>query len=621
MNYETTARQILDELGTKNITSITHCMTRLRIVLKDDKHIDDERIKAIPGVMGVMRKGGQYQIIIGNEVAKCCQLIQKIGGFSANTEVQKETKKIGIKDIFNGIFDYISSSMSSLVPALIGGGMIKVLLIVLPMLHVMDTDSSTYMFLAFFGDAPFYFMPLMLAYTASQKMHVTPMLAITVAGIMLHPNFSLMIASGDPMTLFGLPVTAVSYSSTVIPILIMVWLMKYIEGAFQKVVPTVLKSVLTPLLVILVSGSVALIAVGPLGSFAGNALYAAIMWIQQYAGWLAMALVIAFMPLIVMTGMHWALAVFALVASQANPDTLLLPAMLVSNLAQGVACIVVGMRAQNKDLKSTAFSSGILALLAGVTEPGMYGVTLKLKKPLIATMISGAIVGIFVGLVNLKSFMFAVPSLLSLPQFVSAEGGNNFAYALIAAAMTIILTAIFTWVLGFDEEKKEAVHETDDKTMVPSGSHDPKKLLSPLKGEVVALSEVNDETFAKEMMGKGIAILPEEGKVIAPFDGTVEVIFPTLHAIGLKSESGMKVLIHVGLDTVNLNGQYFKSFVKNGDVIHAKDVLIEFSIEDIKKAGYDVITPVIITNSNNYIDVIAKEITHAEPLDTLMIVM
>lgn len=621
MNYETTARQILDELGTNNITSITHCMTRLRILLKDDTHIDDERIKAIPGVMGVMRKGGQYQIIIGNEVGKCCQLIQKIGGLSANADVQTESKKKGLKDIFNGIFDYISSSMSSLVPALIGGGMIKVLLIVLPMLHVMDTDSSTYMFLTFFGDAPFYFMPLMLAYTASQKMHVTPMLAVTVAGLMLHPNFSAMIAAGNPMTLFGLPVTAVSYSSTVIPILIMVWLMKYIEGVFQKIVPSVLKSVLTPLFVILVSGSIALIAVGPLGSFAGNALYEAIMWIQQYAGWLAMALVIAFMPLIVMTGMHWALAVFALVASQANPDTLLLPAMLVSNLAQGVACLVVGVRAQNKELKSTAFSSGILALLAGVTEPGMYGVTLKLKKPLIATMISGGIAGVFVGLFNLKSFMFAVPSLLSLPQFVSAEGGNNFTHALIIAAMTIILTAVITWILGFEEDKPKITEKHEENTTISSGSHDPKKLLSPLKGEVVALGEVNDETFAKEMMGKGIAIKPEEGKVIAPFDGTVEVIFPTLHAIGLKSESGMEVLIHVGLDTVNLNGQYFKAYVKNGDKIHTGDVLVEFSIEDIKKAGYDVVTPVIVTNSNDYIDVIAKEITHAEPLEPLLIVM
>lgn len=621
MNYETTARQILDELGTDNITSITHCMTRLRIVLKDERHIDDERVKAIPGVLGIMRKGGQYQIIIGNDVSKCCQLIQKIGGFSSSNEIQTVTKKKSLKDIFNGIFDYISSSMSSLVPALIGGGMIKVLLIVLPMIHVMDTDSSTYMFLTFFGDTPFYFMPLMLAYTASQKMHVTPMLAVTVAGIMLHPNFSAMIAAADPMILFGLPVTAVSYSSTVIPILIMVWLMKYIEGAIQKIVPSVLKSVLTPLLVILLSGSIALIAVGPLGSFAGNALYTVIMWIQQYAGWLAMALVIAFMPLIVMTGMHWALAVFALVASQANPDTLLLPAMLVSNLAQGVACIVVGLRAQNKDLKSTAFSSGILALLAGVTEPGMYGVTLKLKKPLIATMISGGIVGIFVGLVNLKSFMFAVPSLLSLPQFVSAEGGNNFIYAIIAAAITIVLTAIITWILGFEEEKKEVDEKYVEHTNVSSGSHDPKKLLSPLKGEVVALNEVNDETFAKEMMGKGIAIQPIEGKVIAPFDGTVEVIFPTLHAIGLKSDSGMEVLIHIGLETVNLNGQFFKAYVKNGDKIHAGDVLVEFSIEDIKKAGYDLITPVIITNSNQYIDVISKEITYVESLDTLLIVM
>lgn len=321
MNYETTAQQILEHLGIANIKTVTHCMTRLRFLLKTDAHINDDIVKKIPGVMGVMRKGGQYQIIIGNDVGKCYQHIQALGGFSSAVETeQPKTKKSG-RDILNGIFDYISGSMQGLIPALIGGGMIKVVLIVLPMLQLLNKDSSTYAILSFFGDAPFYFMPVMLAYTASQKMQVTPMLAVTVAGIMLHPNFSAMIASGDPMTLFGLPITAVTYSSTVIPILIMVWLMKYLERLVQRVVPSILKSFLTPLLVILVSGTLALVVVGPLGSFAGNGLYAMISWIQQYAGWLAMAIVVAFMPMIVMTGMHWALAVFALVASQQNPDT------------------------------------------------------------------------------------------------------------------------------------------------------------------------------------------------------------------------------------------------------------------------------------------------------------
>lgn len=621
MNYETCAKQILAKLGNENIKTVTHCMTRLRFIVKDENKINDEEIKKIKGVMGVMRKGGQYQIIIGNEVGKCYQEIQKIGGFSSTTEEVTEKKK-GWKDYINAVMDYISGSMSSLIPALIGGGMIKVLLIVLPMINILSTDSSTYAMLSFFGDAPFYFMPLMLAYTASQKMQVTPMLAVTVAGILLHPNFSAMVTAGNPMSLFGMPVTAVSYSSTVIPILIMVWLMSYIEKVFQKIVPSIFKSFLTPLLVIIVSGSIALIAVGPLGSFAGTGLYNGIMWVQQYAGWLAMGIVVAFMPLIVMTGMHWALAVFALVASQQNPDTLLLPAMLVSNIAQGVACIIVGMRARNKDLKTTAFSSGVLALLAGVTEPAMYGVTLKLKKPMIATMISGGIVGIFVGLFNLKSFTFAVPSLLSLPQFVSEAGGDNFTHALIVTGMIIVLTVITTWILGFKEEEEEETEQVElTVNDTETGFHDPKKLLSPLCGAVKPLSEVNDATFAQEMMGKGIAVLPEEGKVVAPFDGTVEAIFPTKHAIGLKSDSGMEVLIHVGLDTVNLNGQYFTAFVEAGNQVHAGDLLLEFSIEDIKREGYEVITPVIITNTNDYIDVITKDIDHANALDPLLIVM
>lgn len=622
MNYETTAQQILEHLGIANIKTVTHCMTRLRFLLKTDAHINDDIVKKIPGVMGVMRKGGQYQIIIGNDVGKCYQHIQALGGFSSTVETeQPKTKKSG-RDILNGIFDYISGSMQGLIPALIGGGMIKVVLIVLPMLQLLNKDSSTYAILSFFGDAPFYFMPVMLAYTASQKMQVTPMLAVTVAGIMLHPNFSTMIASGDPMTLFGLPITAVTYSSTVIPILIMVWLMKYLERLVQRVVPSILKSFLTPLLVILVSGTLALVVVGPLGSFAGNGLYAMISWIQQYAGWLAMAIVVAFMPMIVMTGMHWALAVFALVASQQNPDTLLLPAMLAGNLAQGAACMVVGLRAKNKDLKTTAFSSGILALLAGVTEPAMYGVTLKLKKPMIATMISGGICGAFVGLFSLKSYTFAVPSLLSLPQFVSETGNSNFANALIIAAMSIVLTAVVTWILGFKEEEvKEPAESASDDERTASGFHDPKKILSPLQGSVVALSQVNDATFAQEMMGKGIAVIPETGSVVAPFDGTVEALFPTLHAIGLKNEAGVQVLIHIGLDTVNLNGKYFEAHVKAGDHVAAGDTLISFSIDDIRKEGYDIVTPVIITNTSDYIDVIAKEVEQVKQMEPLLIVM
>lgn len=622
MNYETTAKQIILCLGKENIKSVTHCMTRLRFVLHDEQNIDDNNVKKIPGVMGIMKKGGQYQVIIGNDVEKCFKEVQAIGGFTGeckNATSQIRSKKKGFKYVVDCIFDYISGSMSALIPALIGGGMIKVLLIILPMLNILSSDSSTYAFLTFFGDAPFYFMPIMLAYTASQKMQVTPMLAVSVAGIMLHPNFTAMLATNDPMTLLGLPVTGVSYSSTVIPVLIMVWLMKYIEKVFHKLVPTMLKSFLTPFFVMIISGVIALVVVGPLGSFAGNALYAGVAWVQQYAGWLAMAIVAAFMPFIVMTGMHWALAVFALVATQQNPDTLLLPAMLASNLAQGIACVIVGLKAKNKDMKSTAFSSGILALIAGVTEPAMYGVTLKLKKPMIATMISGGIAGLLVGLFQLKAFTFAVPSLISLPQFISEAGGNNFVHALIVAGVTIIATAVITWFISFQEEATP----TDETLMneVEGGSHDPRKVLSPLTGSVIALQEVKDTAFSEETLGKGVAIIPEEGNVVAPFDGIVEAIFPTKHAIGLTSTSGIQVLIHIGLDTVNLGGKYFESFVENGSRIKAGETLVIFDIEKIKAEGYDLTTPVIVTNTNEYIDVVAKDVAYTNQQDTLLIVM
>lgn len=600
MKYQKTAKEIYTAVGgSENIQTTTHCITRLRLTLKNQNQVNDEEVKAIPGVMGVMKKAGQYHIILGNDVANYYRAFTKLGNFSAEPVASTEKK-----NVFEILIDVISGCMSPLIPALLGGGMVKVLLIILPLIGVLSETSSTYAVLSFFGDAPFYFMPVMLAFTAAQKFGVTPMLAVAVGGIMLHPNFAAMVAAGDPVSIFGLPITLASYGSSVIPILIMVWLMKYVEAFFNRIIPAVMKNLLQPLAVLLLSGVIALVVVGPLGTFAGQGLSAAVIWIQAKAGWLALGLMSALMPLIVMTGMHWAFAPIFLIASAATPDVLILPAMLAANIAQGAAALAVSMKAKDKNLKQVAFGAGISALLAGVTEPALYGVTLKYKKPLYAAMISGGLCGIFMGITGVESYAFAVPSLVSLPQFINGSIDGNFINACIVAAASIVITFALTWFFGIEEEvtTADAVLE-----VVESGSSDPKKVLAPVKGKVIPLEKVNDSAFSSKVMGQGIAIIPEENTIVAPFDGTVSALFPTKHAIGLTSEAGMELLIHVGIDTVELNGKYFDSLVAVGDTVKAGQPLLTVDFAGVKAAGYDTVIPIVVTNSDTFIDVVPKD--------------
>ncbi|MGO3792779.1 MAG: glucose PTS transporter subunit IIA, partial [Enterococcus gilvus] len=293
-----------------------------------------------------------------------------------------------------------------------------------------------------------------------------------------------------------------------------------------------------------------------------------------------------------------------LIASPATPDVLILPAMLAANIAQGAAAMAVSAKAKDKNLKQVALAAGISALLAGVTEPALYGVTLKYKKPLYAAMIAGGICGIFMGITGVESYAFAVPSLVAIPQFINGTIDSNFINACIVAAASIGITFALTWFFGFEEEltTEDAVLE-----VVSSGSSDPKKVLAPVKGKVIPLEKVNDSAFSSKVMGEGIAIIPEENTIVAPFDGTVSAIFPTKHAVGLTSDAGMELLIHVGIDTVELNGQYFESLVSVGDLVKAGQALLTVDFGAVKAAGYDPVVPIVVTNSETFIDVVPKD--------------
>ncbi|HEL9635701.1 TPA: PTS glucose transporter subunit IIA [Streptococcus suis] len=609
MKYKNTALAILEAVGgEKNVLRATHCVTRLRLELKDENIVSDERVKSISGVIGIMKKNGQYQIILGNDVANYYKEFTALGKFDSDS-VQQVKKA----NVLEQVIEYIAGSMTPLIPAMLGGGMIKVLVIVLPMLGLLKADSQSISFLAFFGDAPYHFMPIFLAYSASQKLKVTPALAMSVAGILLHPNFVQMVSTGDPLHFLGAPVTPASYGSSVIPILIMVWLMKYIEAVFNKVTPAVTKSFLQPTLVLLVSGFIALVLVGPLGVIVGEGLSQLVEQMHGVAGWLTLAVLGAIMPFIVMTGMHWAFAPIFLAASIATPDVLILPAMLGSNLAQGAASMAVAFKSKNSNTKQIAFAAGFSALFAGVTEPALYGVTLKYKKPLYAAMIGGGLAGLFVGLTGVKAYLFAVPSLIALPQFIYSEAASNITNAMIAAAISIIVTFILAYFLGIDEETS-----TVNLEKVAPGISSRKNVFSPLSGQILPLEKVNDATFSKKMLGDGVAIIPKDGKVYAPFDGAVTSLFPTKHAIGLTSDEGVELLIHFGLETVELKGRGFVSHVSDGEKVEKGQLMLEVDVEMLVAEGYDIVTPVVVTNTQEYLDVLLlstkEEVNYADDL-------
>ena len=597
MDYSVTAKELIKKLGgEKNVDSLTHCMTRLRFVLKDESGIDDKAVENIPGVMGIMKKGGQYQVIIGNNVAKCYAEINKLYGFSDTAS--SNGKKVKRNPVTVAL-DFISGCMTPMIPAIIAGGLIKVLLVVLgpSLLNVISATGDTYIIMNAIGDAAFYFLPVFIAVTASKKLGCNTYLAVMVAAMLLYPDLITLLGGEAPTKLFGfIPVIHGSYSSSVIPAMLATILLKYVEKLVDKITPEWSKNFLKPLLIVLITAPITLCLLAPLGLVIGNGLQFVLNYIYNFAPWLAMALFAAFMPFIVMTGMHWAFVPAALLAiSNPGYELMLLPAMLASNIAQAGATFAVAVKTKDSKMRQIAIPAGISALLAGVTEPAMYGVTLKLKKPMYAACIAGGVGGVIMGIVKLKAYAFATPCLTAIVQFISPDGGKNMLFACIIAALSFVLS--FVLALIMTKNKAETTEETSSPKA--EGRAD-LTIANPVSGEVIALSEVNDATFSSGVLGEGYAVIPTEGKVTAPFDGKVETLMDTHHALGLVSNSGIEMLIHVGLETVTLNGKYFTPKVAEGDSFKKGDVLLTFDLEAIKKEGYDTTTPVVVSNADDY---------------------
>ncbi|MGL9730787.1 beta-glucoside-specific PTS transporter subunit IIABC [Enterococcus sp. DIV0756] len=609
MKYEKEAQEILEYVGgSENIKTVTHCATRLRFTLKNDELVKEEALKNLADVIGTVNQGGQFQIIIGNDVKYVYKALQQF----VNISEENDTGVNENKTVLNKVLDTVAGIFVPIVPALAGSGMLKAVLAIVALLGWINTDGQTYQILNFVSDAIFYFLPMLLAHSASVKFGTNPYLSITIGGILLHPTFTAMITNaretGGTIQLFGLPVTPVNYGSSVIPIILTIWFMSFIEPFVDKIVPKVTRIFSTPLITLFIVAPVALIVIGPLGTFLGDGLAGGIRWLDNYASWLIPMVVGTFTPLLVMTGMHYALISIGINSlAKFGFDTVAGPGMLVSNIAQGGAVLAVALRSKNMKLRSLGISTGISAVL-GITEPALYGINLTYRKPLYSAMIGGGLGGLFLGIMGVGRYQQVPPGILALPSFIGEDGLSNLTYTIIGIVIAFVGAFVSQLFLGIDD-KEDTIIENEEATIDPQtapevGARESISVTSPMAGQVLSLSQVNDDVFSQKLLGEGLAIVPKDGLIYAPFDGVISVFLESKHAIGIVGSNGVELLIHCGLDTVNLIGEGFVSHVNKGDTVKKGDLLLEMDIAYIRSKHLETTTPILVTNTKDYLEVL-----------------
>lgn len=638
MDYRKTGLEVLEAVGGKdNVAMLTHCATRLRFGFRDKGKVDRERVEKIPGVISVVDKGGQFQVVIGNEVQTAYRAIKEITGEGQGGGSQPDGSHAGgsaeKEKWLTRIISIISTTFTPVIPALVGGGMIKAVLAVLTLMNLVNTDGSTYQMLNMISDGAFYFMPVLLAYGAAIKFECSPILAMTLACTLLHPTWSGMLSAGAPITFFGIPVILSDYSYSVLPIIFTVWIMSHVERFAEKVSPSMIKFFTKPLITLFVTAPIAFLLVGPIGVFLNDVIAAGAEFINGKASWLIPALMGALQPVLVVSGTAWAMTPIATMQlTKTGSEMINGPGMLASNVAQGGATLAVALKTKNQELKQLATSTGITAVL-GITEPSLYGVTLKLKRPLIASMIGGGIAGIYAGLSGLVRYAFVSPGLAALPAFIG-ENPMNIVHAVITCVIAFAAAFAAAWVMGFEEpegngkEGKEGKpgegESKEDKSMEGKGKEGKGgteeslsvkaaagqkafSIQSPVSGRAVPLSGVRDAVFSSGVLGKGMAVIPTGDTIVSPVKGRITAFFETKHAIGITCENGVEVLIHIGIDTVNLQGKHFTALASVDDLVEPGTPLVKIERQAILDLGYDLVTPVLVVNNGSLSEVLTTQ--------------
>ena len=618
MKYQGMIEEILEGIGGKeNIGEVKHCVTRLRFNLKDQSKANQEVVENINGVITVVKSGGQFQVVIGNHVPEVFQELLQI----SNLEVgSNDTEEAEIKGVFNKFIDVVSSIFTPILGILAATGMIKGINAMLVAFGWIEMTSGSYKILQAAGDSLMYFFPVFLGYTAAKKFKVPPFIGMVIGASLVHPIIAGIVQPGaEPLytlfegtviqspiyvTFFGIPVIMMNYGSSVIPIIIAVYFASKVHKWVNSFVPTIVKTFLVPLLTILIVVPLTFLVIGPIATWIGSLLGAVTLMLYNFNPIIAGALIGALWQVMVMFGLHWGIIPIGI----NNIATMGFDPIMALGMATpfATAGVVLGImiKTKNKELKSLAVPSFISSLF-GVSEPSIYGITLPRKKPFYVTLVAAGIGGLIMGIAGTKMFIMGGMGIFGVPNYINPENGldKGFYGFLIAIAASFVIGLILSLTVGYsndmDPVKEAKVPNKEKKTTIKEVS-----LLAPIAGQVKNLSEISDKAFSTGLLGKGVAVIPSENIIVAPDEGVVTTLFPTKHAVGITFKNGVEMLIHVGMDTVNLNGECFESFVEQGDSVKKGDLLIKFDKEQIIKKGFSIETPIVITNTNDYLDVL-----------------
>ena len=617
MDNHKIALQIIDGVGGKeNVSGLTHCFTRLRFVLKDESKASKDKVSSIEGVIQVVEASGQFQVVLGNKVEAIYDEIMPLLE-NPDTEDGEQDKKVGIG---TKILNVVTAIFTPTIPAIAASGMLKGILAVAALIglnvyHVDIKTFNTYIILNAASDALFYFMPVILARSAAKVFKTNEYIAMTLGATLCYPTLVELMTGNKAVTLFGIGITKANYVSSVVPIIIAVFVLAYVEKFVKKIMPDVLKIIMVPTLSLLIMVPATLMIFGPIGIYIGNAVNWAYHYIMNLSPILLGAFVGGIWCVLVIFGAHRAIIPIGINDVAKTGRQNLLAFAGAANFSQAGAALGVFLKTKNKNLKTVAASATVTALF-GITEPAIYGANLRLKKPMVYAVISGALGGALMGWGGSYGNAFANQGVLTIPVYASA-GTKAFICYILGCLIAFGGACILTVILGFNDlPSDDLVEKNSSKTdqIEDTQEENPAKTIdedlvaddcdlsvnSPVEGKTIPLTQVSDEVFASGVLGKGIAVQPTSGKILAPADATVSMIYPTLHAIGLILDSGIEMMIHIGIDTVKLNGKYFEKHVQDGDHVKKGQLLVSFDMQKIEQAGYDLTTTVVVTNSKNY---------------------
>lgn len=618
MKFENEAREIVRLVGGEsNINSLVHCATRLRFELKDGAKFKKEDLEKLSYVLKVLISGGQYQVVIGPNVDNYYEAILSTTKIQGNKKTETvETEKVKISD---RILKVISGAFSPLIPLMAGSGMIKALLTLFTTIGVMSDTSSTYLILSAAGNACFYFMPVFLGITISKQLKANAFVGGAIGAALLEPNFMGLIDSVDAVSFLGIPVTPINYSATIFPIFIAILVYAYLDKGLRKITPQSLQYFLVPMICLMLMVPFTVIVFGPVGTTIGNYVSDFVMWLFSLSGTLAGIVLGATYPFLTMLGLHWGFTPITLQNLDLVGGDIIEGVCVCAVWAQmGIALGAYLKAKKNSKLKSIAGPTFITGFFAGVTEPILYSIVMEYKRLMVVVAIGGACGGAVAGTLGVTMDAYVFHNIFSA---LVMSYSPIWAYAIAVIVSLIVATALtYVWGLnGLDAEKaKDLLPENETVEDTSNGIMRPIEIASPLDGKEIALKDVDDEVFASGVTGKGIAIIPENNTVLSPADGTVSVLFPSKHAVGITTKEGIEILVHIGLNTVMLNGEGFTTFVKQGDQVKKGQKLLAFDKDFIKSKGCSLQSPLIITNADQFKDILIETKTEIRTGDIAM---